>query len=1158
MLIGLSRKKRRSVFDRLQYPRGKASNSDDLAKISLSVYVSNFPSHLTMQELWNICGKIGTLVDVFIANQKNKLGQAFAFCRYIKVDNTNTLVKSLCNIWIGKLRLHANVARFARNFIAKVGSNGDSYANPINTGVNRTNSPHVNLYSYANVAKGSVDGGDTGSKMARTHYEDIPISISLDQESSNEFSLAVLGCYKDFRAISNAQKMCCNEARDNFLKHAGVKAWFSTLKLWHNDFVVDERLIWIEIEGVSIRAWEYEEDELSKNFEAHDDDQLLDGNEVDSETESIDDCSTANGEPVNTFVDSPKLVRESVPYAAPIVHREEEVGKEKVNADSDPFGLLKLIKKRCGKNIDVATSFTPEFLPGFTPTMEGSNSKCNPHQGQVSSHCAHSGFSLIERLQETIKVGTALGLNMEGCENTLIEMIADSSAWGNSHFDFAASQSRELSGGILCVWNNLLFLKSKISSHDKFVVVEGLWTPTDARIMWIVVYTPQDLPHKISLWSSLAYLMSSWDGIIMTMGDFNEVREAGERFGSVFNSRQAAIFNDFIANSLLNDVPLGNIISLGIPDHRPILLIVSEVDYGPTPFRFFHSWLELDGFHALVTDTWNNTGIEEANGLILFKKKLQYLKHVIRDWVATNKADSLKVKKDHQLKLSEIDAKIDQGTVSDEDLVQRRDSCKILSDLDRIESNDIAQKAKVKWALKGDENSKFFHGLLKKKRRQLAIKGVFKNGDWVEDPNRVKGEFYSHFCNCFNQVGGSLISLDGDMPNVLSPDLREFIERPLSNYEIKRAVWDCGEDRALGPDGYTFKFFTTFWDVIHADVYRFVREFFHTGVFPKGCNSSFIALILKISNARKRKKDLMVFKVDFEKAFDSLRLDYLDMIMSKLGFGSKWRNWILGCFRNAKSFVLVNGSPTQEFDLNVGLGQGDPLSPFLFILAMEGLHVLSCKAESLGLFKGVSFGVDNMKISHLMFADDVIFLGDWSRESAINLLCMLRCFYLISGLKINVNKCSIFGVGKTDGEVSNLAFSLGCGVAKAPFKYLGVLVGGNMNRCSNWEVVTNKFWYSLSLWKTRLLSVGGRLSLIKSVLSSLHIYYMSIYTMPVSIQKKLESLRRNFFIAGDTDDRNMSWVRWKKCLTSKDSGVTGCFSPLFNLQINQTMYKYTV
>ncbi|GKB88254.1 putative RNA-directed DNA polymerase, eukaryota, reverse transcriptase zinc-binding domain protein [Tanacetum coccineum] len=273
---------------------------------------------------------------------------------------------------------------------------------------------------------------------------------------------------------------------------------------------------------------------------------------------------------------------------------------------------------------------------------------------------------------------------------------------------------------------------------------------------------------------------------------------------------------------------------------------------------------------------------------------------------------------------------------------------------------------------------------------------------------------------------------------------------------------------------------------------------------------------------RKCKKDLMVFKVDFKKAFDSLRWDYLDLIM-------------------------VNGSPTSvEFEIFSGLRKGS-LSHFSFsILAHEGFTCAFFVSESIGLFKGVTFGNENLKISHLIFADDVIFLGDWSRESALNLLCMLWCFYLISGLKINVNKCSILGVRKTDEEVSNLAHLLGCGVAKAPFKYLGVLVGGNMNLCSNWEVVIQKFRSKLSLWKACLLSVGGRLSLIKSVLSSLTIYYMSIYMMPITVQKKLESMRNNFFIGGDMDDKKMTWVRWKKCLENKDLGGLGIGSAILS------------
>ncbi|GJX28013.1 putative RNA-directed DNA polymerase, eukaryota, reverse transcriptase zinc-binding domain protein [Tanacetum coccineum] len=562
------------------------------------------------------------------------------------------------------------------------------------------------------------------------------------------------------------------------------------------------------------------------------------------------------------------------------------------------------------------------------------------------------------------------------------------------------------------------------------------------------------------------------------------------------------------------------------------------------------------------------------------------------------------------MRLFSIDVKIDQGRALQKDFFQLINSIKILGDIDRLVAKDIAQKAKVKWVIEGDENTSFYHNMLKKKRRQLAIKGIFKNGKWIEDPHDVKAELFMHFSSRFQHSEGIPPSLDGDMPNHLSLGQSDYLENPFSRDEIKRAVWDCGGDRASGPDGFTFKFFTTFWDVIKADVIRFVQEFFLTCYFLKGCNSSFIALIPKITNAkfvtdfrpisligcqykivgkllanrlstvigscvsseqsafikgrnildgplvlneimawhRKRKKDLMVFKVYFEKAFDSLRWDFLDLVMVKLGFGTKWRKWIFGCLRNARTSVLVNGSPTREFEIYKGLRQGDPLSPFLFILAMEGLHVLTCKAESVGLFKGVSFGHHNMRISHLIYADEVIFLGEWLSVNAHNLLCMLRCFYLISGLKINVNKCNVLGVGVSNEEVSNLAKIIGCEAAKFPMKYLGVPVGGNMARCSNWNAIIHKFSSKLSLWKTRLLSVGGRLSLIKSVLGSLPTYYMSIYMMPATVQKKLEAMRNKFFIGGDLDEKKITWVRWKKCLASKELGGLGIGS-IYGLNI---------
>ncbi|GKD24085.1 putative RNA-directed DNA polymerase, eukaryota, reverse transcriptase zinc-binding domain protein [Tanacetum coccineum] len=303
-----------------------------------------------------------------------------------------------------------------------------------------------------------------------------------------------------------------------------------------------------------------------------------------------------------------------------------------------------------------------------------------------------------------------------------------------------------------------------------------------------------------------------------------------------------------------------------------------------------------------------------------------------------------------------------------------------------------------------------------------------------------------------------------------------------------------------------------------------------------------------LAEYRHQNKELLVFKVDFEKAFDSLRWDFLDAVMDKIGFGTKWRSWILGCLKNARSSILVNGSPTKEFELFRGLRQGDPLSPFLFILAMEGLHSLTCKAEELGLFKGVFIGRDNMNISHLMYADDVIFFGEWSWINAQNLISMLRCFFLIPGLKINVDKSNVLGVGVSDEEVSQMANIIGCGVSKFPFKYLGVPVGCNMNRCANWNVVIQKFSSKLSSWKAWLLSVGGRLSLIKAVLGNLPTYFMSIYMMPVSVCSKLESMRNKLFRGADQNDNKMSWVKWEKSLASKKKGGLGIGS-IFGLNI---------
>ncbi|GJT73535.1 RNA-directed DNA polymerase, eukaryota, reverse transcriptase zinc-binding domain protein [Tanacetum coccineum] len=146
---------------------------------------------------------------------------------------------------------------------------------------------------------------------------------------------------------------------------------------------------------------------------------------------------------------------------------------------------------------------------------------------------------------------------------------------------------------------------------------------------------------------------------------------------------------------------------------------------------------------------------------------------------------------------------------------------------------------------------------------------------------------------------------------------------------------------------------------------------------------------------------------------------------------------------------------------------------------------------------------------------------------------------LKGGLKINIDKSKVLGVGVSDEEISHMAHIIGCGISKCPFKYLGVPVGCNMNRCVNWSAITNIFTSKLSSWKARLLSIGGRLSLIKAVLGNLPTYFMSIYLMPVSIRSKLESMRSKFFRGADQNDSKMAWIKWEKCLSSKKKGGLG-------------------
>nr|GEZ63142.1 RNA-directed DNA polymerase, eukaryota, reverse transcriptase zinc-binding domain protein [Tanacetum cinerariifolium] len=190
-----------------------------------------------------------------------------------------------------------------------------------------------------------------------------------------------------------------------------------------------------------------------------------------------------------------------------------------------------------------------------------------------------------------------------------------------------------------------------------------------------------------------------------------------------------------------------------------------------------------------------------------------------------------------------------------------------------------------------------------------------------------------------------------------------------------------------------------------------------------------------------------------------------------------------------------------------------------------------------------------MPISHLFYADDAMFIGKWSRSNVnILMMMMLHCFSLASGLKVNVHKSSIYGVGVRQADVRHMAENFGCISNNLPFTYLGVKVGANMMHLNLWSDVVKKVSNKLSNWKAKTLSVEGRLTLLKSVLGAIPTYYMSLFKAPEGIISLLEKMRNKFFLGADTNDRKITWVFWNKVLAHKIKGCIGVNS-LYTLNL---------
>jgi len=295
-----------------------------------------------------------------------------------------------------------------------------------------------------------------------------------------------------------------------------------------------------------------------------------------------------------------------------------------------------------------------------------------------------------------------------------------------------------------------------------------------------------------------------------------------------------------------------------------------------------------------------------------------------------------------------------------------------------------------------------------------------------------------------------------------------------------------------------------------------------------------------VDEARRLNKEMLMFKVDFEKAYDSVDLNYLDSVMANMNFATIWRKWIYECVGTAKASILVNGCPTDEFPLERDLRQGDPLSPFLFLLAAEGFNVLMNAVVGAHLFTGYGVGNgDEVRLTHLQFADNTLIMGEKSWLNVRTMRSVLILFEELSGLKVNFHKSMLTRVNIPVSWLSEAAVLMNCRRGTIPFVYLGLPIGGDSRKLSFWKLVIDHIVSRLSSLNHKFLSFGGRSVLLKSIMSSLPVYFLSFFKAPTSIISSIESIFKRFFWRGGEDFRKIAWIDWEFVCTPKEDGGLG-------------------
>nr|GEW59701.1 hypothetical protein [Tanacetum cinerariifolium] len=536
-----------------------------------------------------------------------------------------------------------------------------------------------------------------------------------------------------------------------------------------------------------------------------------------------------------------------------------------------------------------------------------------------------------------------------------------------------------------------------------------------------------------------------------------------------------------------------------ISDHYPSILNIPTVTkLKPKPFKFYNLITCHERFNQVVMEGWS----KQVSGFHMFcvAYKLKNLKMPLRKlrYDKGNLHSNVNQLRDE---LDQVQTRLNLDPFN-EDI--RQEEASVLAAFNEaclVEENFLKQKAKIDWLKEGDSNSAYFHKAVKSRVSRSRI-DVVTNADGGTQ----------HDSYCFY------------------------------------ALFSMGNDKAPGLDGYTVAFFKDAWDIVADDFVAAVSEFFTNGKILKELNHTIIALIPKVSSptrvndyrpisccnvmfkciskiiANRIKECLKIlvssnqstfvpgrsiadnilltqelmhnyhvdrglprcaFKVDIQKAYDTVDWDFLSKVLSGFGFHSRMVGWIMECVTTTSFFISINGSLYGFFKSKRGLRQGDPLFPYLFTLIMEILTLMLQR----GVRNAPSFTYhrycSKLELINLCFADDLFLFANGDVDSASVIKNALFKFKEASGLVPSLPKSTAYFCNVLNSTKIAILQILPFEEGRLPVKYLGVPLVSSRLIFRDCKGLIKKVQARVDDWKNKSLSTAGRLQLIRSVIGSM-------------------------------------------------------------------------